>query len=76
VAPAEKEVVDEGFRVLDETLGRARMKCAVLVEPTAEFFPDRWDGSVEAAEKLVWTRLRIHGRQSGRGATIILGRGR
>lgn len=51
-SPEEREVVDDGFRILDETLGRARMKSAVVVEPTAEFFPDRWDGSVDAAEIL------------------------
>jgi hypothetical protein len=51
-SPEEREVVDDGFRILDETLGRARMKGALMVEPTAEFFPDRWDGSVDAAEIL------------------------
>jgi len=51
-SPAEKAVVDEGFQLLDETLGRARMKDAVLVEPTADFFPDRWDASVDAAVNL------------------------
>jgi len=49
---AEKKLVDEGFRILDETLGRGRMTSAVVVEPTAEFFPDPWDGSIEAAGRL------------------------
>jgi hypothetical protein len=48
-SPEEKEVVDDGFRVLDETLGRARMQNAVVIEPTAQFFPDPWDASAEAA---------------------------
>ena len=28
------------------------MTNAVVVQPTAEFFPDRWDGSTEAARNL------------------------
>ena len=51
-SPEEKDVVDDGFRILDEVLGRSRLKGAVVVEPTAEFFPDPWDASAEAARIL------------------------
>jgi hypothetical protein len=43
---------DEGFRRLEKLLGRRRMLDARVVEPTAEDFPDPYDKSPEAAEKL------------------------
>jgi hypothetical protein len=43
---------DEGFKRLEKLLGRRRMLDAKVVEPTAEDFPDPYDRSLEAVEKL------------------------
>jgi|HubBroStandDraft_1064217.scaffolds.fasta_scaffold00008_76 hypothetical protein len=43
---------DEGFKRLEKLLGRRRMLDAKVVEPTAEDFPDPYDKSPEAVEKL------------------------
>ena len=43
---------DEGFKRLVKLLGRRRMLDARVVEPTAEDFPDPYDKSPEAVERL------------------------
>jgi hypothetical protein len=43
---------DEGFRCLEKLLGRRRMLDARVVEPTAEDFPDPYDKTPQAVEKL------------------------
>ena len=49
---AEKEVVDNGFRYLRGKLGLDSSTKATVIEPTAAFFPDRYDASQEAATGL------------------------
>jgi hypothetical protein len=44
--------VDDGFKRLERSLGRSRMLEAKVVEPTAEDFPDPYDKSPQAVEKL------------------------
>ena len=44
--------MDEGFRRLDAMLGRRRMLEATVILPAAEHFPDPYDGTPAAAEKL------------------------
>ena len=44
--------VDNGFRLLERLLGRHRMLEAKVVEPTAEDFPDPYDKTPEAVERL------------------------
>ena len=51
-SPAEKEVVEDGFRSLQEKLGLSRLREASVVEPTPAFFPDRYDASCDAAAQL------------------------
>jgi hypothetical protein len=48
----ERQWVDEGFRILEKLVGRRRMLEAKVVEPTAEDFPDSYDKTPEAVEKL------------------------
>jgi len=48
--------VDEGFERLSRLLGRRRMLEARVMRPTAEDFPDRFDGS-EAALQLMFLRV-------------------
>jgi len=45
--------VDEGFNRLEKLLGRRRMLEAKVILPTAEDFPDAYDASPAAAEKLL-----------------------
>jgi len=52
VSEEERQWVDEGFRRLERLVGRRRMLDAKVVEPSAEDFPDRYDKSPEAVEKL------------------------
>jgi hypothetical protein len=44
--------VNEGFRRLERLLDRRRMLEATVITPTAEDFPDPYDKTTEAAEKL------------------------
>ena len=44
--------VDEGFRRLEKLVGRRRMLEAKVVLPTAEDFPDPYDGTPAEAEML------------------------
>jgi hypothetical protein len=44
--------VDEGFRRLEKVVGRRRMMEAKVVLPTAEDFPDPYDATLAAAERL------------------------
>jgi len=44
--------VNEGFNRLEKLLGRRRMLEATVITPTAEDFPDPYDKSGEAAERL------------------------
>ncbi len=48
----EKRVVEDAFTLLRKHLGIERLRKAVVVEPTPEFFPDRYDASLEAAKNL------------------------
>jgi hypothetical protein len=48
----ERRWLDEGFRRLEKLVGRHRMLEAKVVEPTAEDFPDPYDRSPDAVEKL------------------------
>jgi hypothetical protein len=52
VSDEDREWVDEGFKRLDAMLGRRRMLGATVVLPSAEYFPDPYDASPAAAEKL------------------------
>ena len=45
--------VDEGFRRLSTLLGRHRMLTAHVVEPTPTDFPDPWDATPAAAERML-----------------------
>jgi hypothetical protein len=49
---AEKELVEHGFQLLAKHLGLGRLKEAIVIEPTPAFFPDRYDGSLAAAERM------------------------
>ena len=50
--PAEKELVEHGFQLLAKHLGLSRLKDAIVIEPTPAFFPDNYDGSLAAAERM------------------------
>jgi hypothetical protein len=52
VSDEERQWVDDGFRRLEKLLGRRRMLDARVVLPTAEDFPDPYDKTPAAAEKL------------------------
>jgi len=52
VSDEQRQWVDNGFRRLEKLLGRHRMMAAKVVEPTAEDFPDPFNGTTDAAEKL------------------------
>jgi hypothetical protein len=52
VSEDERCWVDEGFRRLEKMLGRRRLLEAMVVMPTAEHFPDPYDKTPTAAEKL------------------------
>jgi hypothetical protein len=52
VTDEERQWVDNGFRRLEKILGRRRMLEATVILPTAEYFPDPYDRSQAAAEKL------------------------
>ena len=62
ISEDERQWVNEGFMRLERLLGRRRMLEAKIVEPTAEDFPDPYDRSPEAVEKLfsrVCTYMRV-----------------
>jgi hypothetical protein len=48
----QRQWVNEGFRRLEKLLGRHRMLEAKIVEPTAKDFPDPYDKTPEAVDKL------------------------
>jgi hypothetical protein len=48
----ERRWADEGFRRLEQMLGRARLLDAQVVLPDAQHFPDPYDRTPAAAEKL------------------------
>jgi len=52
ITEEDRQWVDEGFRRLEKLLGRRRMLEAKVVEPTAEDFPDPYNKTPEAVEKL------------------------
>jgi hypothetical protein len=52
VSDEDHQWVDEGFRRLEKLVGRRRMLEAKVVLPTAEDFPDAYDGTPAAAEML------------------------
>lgn len=52
VGEDDRQWVDEGFCRLEKILGRRRMLDAKVVEPTADDFPDPYDKSAGAVERL------------------------
>jgi hypothetical protein len=52
ISEEDRQWVNEGFRRLEKLLGRRRMLDARVIAPTAEDFPDPYDKTTEAAEKL------------------------
>ena len=52
ISDEERQWVDEGFRRLEKLLGRRRILDAKVITPTAEDFPDPYDTSNAAVEKL------------------------
>jgi predicted metal-dependent hydrolase len=52
VSEEDRQWVDEGFRRLQKLVGRRRMLEAKVILPTAEDFPDPYDGTPAAAEML------------------------
>lgn len=56
VSDDEREWVDEGFRRLEEMLGRRRMLEADVVLPNDDYFPDYYDRSPQAVDQL-FTRI-------------------
>ena len=52
ITEEDRQWVDEGFTRLEKLLGRHRILEARVITPTAEDFPDPYDKSIEAAEKL------------------------
>lgn len=52
VSDEERQWVDEGFRRLEKMLGRRRMTEAKIILPAAEYFPDPYDKSEAACEKI------------------------
>jgi hypothetical protein len=52
VSDEDRQWVDEGFRRLEKLVGRRRMLEAKVVLPSAEDFPDPYDGTPAAAEML------------------------
>jgi hypothetical protein len=69
VSEPERLWVDEGFRRLEKMLGHRRMIDAEMVLPTAKFFPDRYDETPVAAEKL-FQRVRGYMRVDNRGIEL------
>lgn len=62
ISEEQRQWINEGFRRLEKLLGRSRMLEAKVVEPTAEDFPDPYDKTLEAADKLfsqVCTYMRV-----------------
>ena len=52
ISDEDRQWTDEGFRRLERLVGRRRMLEAKVVLPTAEDFPDPYDRTASAAEKL------------------------
>jgi hypothetical protein len=52
ISEEDRQWVNEGFSRLERLLGRRRMLEAVVITPTAEDFPDPYDKTAEAAERL------------------------
>jgi hypothetical protein len=52
ISEDDRQWVDEGFKRLETMLGRQRMLKATVVLPAAEHFPDPYDKTPDAAEKL------------------------
>jgi hypothetical protein len=52
ISEEDRQWVDGGFKRLEKLLGRRRMLEARVITPTAEDFPDPYDKSSEAVEKL------------------------
>ncbi len=50
--PEEKDLVEHGFEVLAAHLGESRLRDAIVIQPTPAFFPDPWNKSPQAAERL------------------------
>ena len=62
VSDAERIWIDRSFRLLERLLGRERMLDAVVMLPTSDHFPDRYDGSktsLEAMFRRVAERMQV-----------------
>ena len=62
ITDEDREWVDEGFKRLEAMLGRRRMLEATVILPTAEHFPDPYDETPAAADRLfcrVCTFMRV-----------------
>ena len=50
--PEEKELVEQGFNLLERYLGAERLLRATVIVPDETFFPDPYDASPEAATRM------------------------
>jgi hypothetical protein len=57
IGDEEHQWVDEGFRRLEKLLGRRRMLEARVITPTAEDFPDPYDGASTASIEKLFGRV-------------------
>src|SRR5262245_51092236 len=68
--PEEKKLVEDGFLYLEERIGLDRLRKATVIEPTPQFFPDRYDASTETAEQMF---ARVCGYMGVYPASVGLG---
>jgi hypothetical protein len=66
----EKKLVEDGFLYLAERIGLDRLRKTTVIEPTPQFFPDRYDASMEAAEQMF---ARVCGYMGIKPASVGLG---
>jgi hypothetical protein len=68
--PEEKELVEQGFNLLQRYLGVERLLRATVIEPDKTFFPDPYDASPEAAARMF---IRVCGYMQVDAQTVSLG---
>lgn len=68
--PEEKELVEQGFNLLQRHLGAEWLLRATVIEPDETFFPDPYDASPEAATRMF---VRICGYMQVDAQTVSLG---
>jgi hypothetical protein len=71
--PDEKKLVEDGFLYLSERIGLDRLRKTTVIEPTPQFFPDRYDASMEATEQMF---ARVCGYMGIEPASVGLGSSR